>query len=147
MGEYADEWLDRIIDGGSWGYPTRGRRIENSHAQRRAELPEKMNRIGTKIMNRANPTDTTLLRLPSHTASLSITHNEHLATYETVEQYLSDEGKAPYCPEEWLSRSDYKTALRTNELWEMRWYPHSPVGFYIVYGSTLENMIKAGEKP
>jgi len=84
-------------------------------------------------------TDLTSL-LPKHKSSLTIIHNDHLNTYETVECYLSAFGD--FNEHEWYSQSEYDTAIETNELWEIHWYPDTPIGSYKVYGSTLENAIR-----
>jgi len=40
---------------------------------------------------------------------------------------------------EWISRDDFKEAVAHDSLWEIQWYPNSPVGFCTAYGSTFEN--------
>jgi hypothetical protein len=43
---------------------------------------------------------------------------------------------------EWISDDDYLQALMTNHVWEVRYYPDTPVGFCSTKGATLENALK-----
>lgn len=79
---------------------------------------------------------------PAHKASLHITHNQHLAYYETVEQY--EETRID--KDEWASDEERQKAIDTNSLWEIQWYPDTPIGSYSVFGSTLEATIKAAKE-
>jgi hypothetical protein len=77
--------------------------------------------------------------LPKHEASLHITHNQHKAYYEPIEEYLRDRN---IDDEDWATPTSKERAIQTNNLWELQWYPNTPVGFNIVYGATLEEVIK-----
>ena len=79
-------------------------------------------------------------RLPAHKAALYLTHNDHLSVYETVEQWWADK---MYCDDDdWVSLEEKAKALESNEVWELRWYPDTPVGFYIRLASTLEAVLE-----
>lgn len=71
--------------------------------------------------------------LPAHEASLTITHNDHKGVYETVEKFTEGPGAI-----EWASDEERKRAIETDEIWEVQWYPDTPVGFCIVQASSLE---------
>lgn len=77
-----------------------------------------------------------LAALPKHDCSLTITHNDHLDCYETVEQQVAER--------DWVSREHFVSdaecdrAIETNELWCLQWYPDTPVVFYRRFASTLE---------
>lgn len=76
------------------------------------------------------------LKLPkgiSHT----IFHNEHRNSYMTVEEYLR------FCDydEEDLTSEDRAECIRTEEVWELVWYPDTPVGHFRVVAPTLERVL------
>lgn len=90
-----------------------------------------------------------LERLPEYKVSLHITHNQHKSYYESAEKYLhrSDMGwKGGFDPDEWISREDFDAAIANDSIWEIQWYPNTPVGFCLVYGSTLDNALLAAAK-
>jgi len=70
---------------------------------------------------------------PKH-QSLFITHNQHKSYYETIEQYLE-----PYdWDDDWVSEEQKQKSLETQELWELQWYPDTPISFYKVMGADLD---------
>lgn len=83
-------------------------------------------------------------RLPKYDVSLHITHNQHKSYYESAADYLrSHRAGDGFDPDEWLSRADFEEAIAQGSIWEIQWYPNTPVGFCIAYGSTLENALQA----
>lgn len=81
------------------------------------------------------------MKLPTH-IGLTIEHNEHVLIYEDVRTYLTNIGMdaEDYTPE------DYAEIIRTKELWIIRWYPTTPVGFYTVVAATLERALELANK-
>jgi len=79
-------------------------------------------------------------RLPEHKASLHITHNENTTNYETVEQYIKDMEERDLALD-WATPTSRQRAIETNSLWELQWYPNTPIGFNIVFGATLEEIL------
>jgi predicted alpha/beta hydrolase len=77
---------------------------------------------------------------PPHKAGASLEHNEHKNIYETVEQYIRS---TSVDDDEWATPTSRAQAIKTNELWVMRWYPETPVGFCAIYGATLDEVLKA----
>ena len=78
--------------------------------------------------------------LPAHAVSLHIDHNDHKASYASVEDqlwHLQDK------PDEWLSQEDRAAAIDSDELWQIQWYPFTPIGFQRVFGSTLAAALAA----
>lgn len=73
--------------------------------------------------------------LPSH-LSLTINHNEHKCYYETVEEHLQNAPKGT-----WVSSESRDRAIQDNDMWSIQIYPETPVGFYIIYGRTLEEIL------
>jgi hypothetical protein len=84
-----------------------------------------------------------LLKLPEHKASLHITHNQHKDYYETVESYTGNFGSDR---ESWVSDEQKKKSLETQELWELQWYPLTPVGSYCLWGADLDVLIEEAFK-
>lgn len=77
---------------------------------------------------------------PEHKASLHVTHNQHKAYYQSIEDYIAEEeiGKAEY---EWATPTSKERAIATDSLWEVQWYPDTPIGFCLKYGATLEEIL------
>ena len=81
-----------------------------------------------------------MINLPKHKASLHITHNDHTTNYESVKDYLDNE---------WFndeSEEIKKSCIDANEIWELQWYPDTPIGSYRVIGATLESCIKQAKE-
>ena len=91
----------------------------------------------------------TVMDLPKHEASLHITHNLHKDYYQTVEEYLAQGSKYEeelYDEDEWLSPEDRQKCIDTNDLWELQWYPRTPVGFCLLYGSDIDELLKKSKE-
>lgn len=65
--------------------------------------------------------------------SLCFDFNEHWCDYQTIEGALEDLSE-----DDFVSRDDIQKCIDSNSLWQARWYSHTPVGFFVAYGSTLE---------
>ena len=83
--------------------------------------------------------------LPRHACSLQITHNQHLDYYETVQQRL-DDLNARECPPCWESDDEKQKAIDAGELWELHWYPDTPVGFYQICAASLGSLLSYASK-
>jgi hypothetical protein len=79
---------------------------------------------------------------PEHKASLHLTHNQHKAYYETLESYLESFGEDDH-KHNWVSEEHKVKALDTQELWELQWYPDTPIGSYVLWAADLEIILKA----
>lgn len=79
-----------------------------------------------------------MLDFPRHDCGLHLTHNQHKDYYETVEKYF----ESPWMEDRDVSVEEKQRMIDTNEIWELQWYPDTPVGFYKVIGATLEEVLK-----
>jgi hypothetical protein len=80
------------------------------------------------------------MKLPSHKAGLYLTHNQHKDYYETVEEHVNE--YANISKDDFVSEEDYQKCVETNELWELQWYPETPIGSHKVNGSSLEIVLQ-----
>lgn len=67
---------------------------------------------------------------------MHITNNQHKDYYETVERYL----ESPWMGD--VTEEEKKRMIETGEVWELQWYPDTPIGFYKVYGTSFEEILK-----
>lgn len=74
------------------------------------------------------------MNLPNH-LSISIKHNPHKLYYETVEEFLGGGVDEWY---EWVSKEDREKCIEKDELWEVMWYPNTPIGYLVLCGSDLQ---------
>ena len=82
--------------------------------------------------------------LPKYDVSLHISHNQHKGYYKSTAEYLSRPfGTGGFDPDEWISREDFDAAIAQDSVWEIQWYPDTPVASCTVYGSTFANALKA----
>jgi hypothetical protein len=97
----------------------------------RAELAALTNSMRSAV-------DAVMAVLPRHEASMTIEHNAHRATYETVEDYAEfrewDDGN-------WVSVAERDRSFATQELWEIQWYPNTPIGFSVRAASSLHALL------
>ena len=82
--------------------------------------------------------------LPPHKAGLILRHNDHLNVYETAEDViLQDEANHGPHGADFVSPEQRQKAIETNEIWELHWYPDTPVGFYRLRAAELSALIAA----
>lgn len=75
--------------------------------------------------------------LPAHNAGMSLEHNQHKNIYETAEEWIKNNG---WC--DWESEDQKLKAIETDEIWTLRWYPETPIGFYAIAAPTLEDLLR-----
>lgn len=75
------------------------------------------------------------MNFPKHKCGLFLTHNEHKDYYQTVVQRL--ETSEPDFVDD-----DKQKCIETDELWELQWYPNTPIGFYHIGAPTLERLLE-----
>jgi hypothetical protein len=78
-----------------------------------------------------------VIYLPPHNISLSLSHNEHKCYYETAEDYIGRDDRLDF-----RSAEERQACIDTNEVWELQWYPDTPVGFCAIAAPTLEALIE-----
>lgn len=71
-------------------------------------------------------------------ASVHLTANQHLAYYDPLDRYIDEDA----------NRSGSNIDIRQRDrilaagiIYELQFYPDSPVGFYRVYGTTMDEVI------
>lgn len=87
------------------------------------------------------------MKLPKHKCSLTITHNEHKDYYQTAKDEIEkwDDPEMNYLIE-WSSPESKQKAIETDEIWCMTWYPNTPIGFYSIATSNLEELLEFSNK-
>ncbi len=65
-----------------------------------------------------------------------MSHNGHKNYYESAHVYI--QGRLDKCFE---SEDAKKRAIETDEIWELQWYPETPIGFHIVAAPTFDECI------
>lgn len=82
------------------------------------------------------------MKLPKHACGLYISHNQHKDSYEPADEFLA------LTPERdiWESQEDRLQAIKANEIWELQWYPITPISFYVIRASTLEGLLAFASK-
>lgn len=73
------------------------------------------------------------MRLPAH-INLTIEHNPHAVNHETVRDYLVR------C--EGIPLEDLDACEAAGEIWEIQWYPRTPIGFNRVWGYSLARALE-----
>jgi len=87
------------------------------------------------------PETAPLLNLPPHKCDLTITHNEHRSFYQTVEQRLKE--IAGFGMDvNWETSEMRARAIEADEMWEMRWYPDTPMSYIAVSAPTLPDLLR-----
>lgn len=81
-----------------------------------------------------------MIKFPKHKASMEINHNLHKTYYEPIEYYLINKYETHFI--NWQSEEDKTEAIKNDELWEMVWYPNTPVGSISILASSFEKLIE-----
>jgi|HubBroStandDraft_6_1064221.scaffolds.fasta_scaffold337814_3 hypothetical protein len=78
-----------------------------------------------------------MIKFPKH-MSMTIAHNEHKNCYQSVIQYFDhvQHRKESCTPEE------FAEMIATDEIWEIQWYPRTPISFYYVMAATFEKALE-----
>ena len=67
--------------------------------------------------------------------AIYISRNEHACLYETAEQYAFRH------EDNFESREEIIASIESDQIWEVQWYPDTPVGHYRVMASTLDGAL------
>ena len=83
------------------------------------------------------------MNLPRHKCGLYLTHNANRSYYKSIEEAIAevDDG-----PDEWVSPEEREKALVADSIWNLQWYPDTPIGFFSVSASTLEAVLREAQK-
>jgi hypothetical protein len=77
------------------------------------------------------------MKFPEHKCGLQLSHNQHKDYYQTIDQYVAEQ--PDYFP--FRNSEDLARCVSTNEIWELQWYPDTPIGFYRSVAPTLEECL------
>jgi len=70
--------------------------------------------------------------------SLTIHFNDHKSVYRTARQTVLDGSIAA---DDFISEEEFVKAMNTDTIWNIHWYPSTPVGFYSIYASSLSALL------
>jgi hypothetical protein len=83
------------------------------------------------------------LKFPKHKGGLYLTHNNHKGSYETAKERIEKyEENEIYDLSDWKDKESRQRAIDTDEIWDLQWYPDTPVGSYKVLAPTLEELLE-----
>lgn len=83
------------------------------------------------------PVPDTPIIWPTHKCGLHLTHNQHKDYYEPIAEYVqNEEQNGPFKDEGAKAR-----CIATDEIWELQWYPRTPVGFNRIAAPTFEEAL------
>lgn len=78
--------------------------------------------------------------LPPHKCECAIWHNPHTLNHESVSDYVARHDVR------WPSDEAKQRSIATNELWELIWYPETPVGGHVIYAPTLHEALELAKE-
>lgn len=79
-------------------------------------------------------------KFPAHKCSMTITHNYHRDMYQTVAQWVQElESRGGEI--QWKDDAAKQRSIETNQMWELQWYPDTPIGFYVAAAPTFGEVI------
>lgn len=81
------------------------------------------------------------MNLPLHKCGLYLTHNEHRDLYQTALDYIKKRSL-----DQWENQEAKDIAIKTNEIWQLQWYPDTPIGSIVVQAPTLEALLAWANK-
>lgn len=77
--------------------------------------------------------------------SSSLYHNKHKMYYETISQYCLNRNTPEGASKDivWVSPEQEEKAIQQDSMWELRWYPRTPISFYLLWACDLDVLIRA----
>jgi len=75
---------------------------------------------------------------PEHKGEMFIEHNGHKSNYETVENYIE---WRKFDDDDFATPESKKKCIENDSIWVLQWYPNTPVGFNVLVGSSLQEII------
>lgn len=78
------------------------------------------------------------LNLPNYDVALFIEHNSHKTDYKSFSEEVKD---LNLDADDFISEEDMHKCIDDDNAWMVHWYPDTPVGFFRVYGSSLEAIL------
>jgi len=80
------------------------------------------------------------IQWPAHKCGMYLSHNRHRDYYETARTAIIS---GTYDLENFIDPEDHQLCIKNDEVWELQWYPNTPVGSFIICGSSLEKVLNA----
>lgn len=78
--------------------------------------------------------------LPRHKCGLYLTHNQHKDYYQSASDYIAERETLGGEPA-WADDEAKARALATDEIWELQWYPRTPISSYSIAAPTLNELL------
>lgn len=85
------------------------------------------------------------MNFPRHNGSLTLEHNLHKDLYKSIKDYIEELDERE-CPPEWSNPIMKTLSIELGEIWELRWYPITPIGFEYIAAPTFEDLIAFSEE-
>lgn len=82
------------------------------------------------------------MQFPNHKSGLYLSHNEHKDYYQTAKYFIEEEESNKKDVLQWATGTSRERCIETDEIWRLQWYPNTPIGFYVIYGATLEEVLE-----
>ncbi len=79
-----------------------------------------------------------VIRWPRHAAEMTISHNPHKNSYQSVAEYFSF---LDVTPDDCGGQDALDALCAGDELWVVRWYPDTPIGFYCAFAATFASAL------
>jgi len=79
------------------------------------------------------------MELPAHKCGLYLTHNAYKDVHQSIEKAVADIDAETTTT--WISLEERERSLASGDIWDLQWYPNTPVGFYRRIASTLEAVL------
>jgi hypothetical protein len=77
------------------------------------------------------------MKFPKH-LTMSIHHNDHKNVYESILQFIERNEWLREC----ITKEDLIICIEKDELWEIQWYPTTPISFNKVMSFSLERCLE-----
>jgi hypothetical protein len=77
------------------------------------------------------------MKLPEHKCGLYLQHNQHRDYYQSAAEWITDNDLY-----DWKDEASKQTAIDSDSIWTLQWYPDTPIGFYSVAAPTLEDLLE-----
>lgn len=86
-----------------------------------------------------------MINWPEHKVSLCLTHNGHKSYYRSVAEAIEDKDHG-YRENDWINSRQMQKAIETNDCWTLHWYPHTPIGSYVLSAHDLDELLKVARE-
>jgi hypothetical protein len=76
-------------------------------------------------------------------AGVHLTVNQYKDYYQSIEEAIAEARERDAGD---ISDDMEYRMIQTGQFWELQFYPNTPVGFYVVYGTSFEEVLKEAEE-